>query len=71
MKRVRDWVKSEKTGYEKTKTFWRGERIEWLLASGFHTWFFREIEQGRVLWPSTTVIPSLPHSTLKVDDGPN
>ncbi|MCC6847046.1 MAG: glutathione S-transferase family protein [Deltaproteobacteria bacterium] len=30
---------------------WRGERIEWLLARGFHAWFFAEIEAGRVAWP--------------------
>jgi hypothetical protein len=36
---------------ERRKIFWRGDRIEWLLASGFHRWFMREIEEGRVLWP--------------------
>lgn len=36
---------------ERKKIFWRGERIEWLLARGFHHWFFNEIEEGRVLWP--------------------
>ncbi len=30
---------------------WRGDRIEWLLARGFHAWFFGEIEAGRVAWP--------------------
>jgi glutathione S-transferase len=30
---------------------WRGDRIEWLLARGFHEWFFREIRAGRVAWP--------------------
>ena len=30
---------------------WRGDRIEWLLARGFHEWFFEEIRQGRVAWP--------------------
>lgn len=30
---------------------WRGDRIEWLLARGFHAWFFAEIEAGRVAWP--------------------
>lgn len=36
---------------ERRKIFWRGDRIEWMLASGQHQWFMREIEQGRVLWP--------------------
>ena len=30
---------------------WRGDRIEWLLARGFHAWFVGEIEAGRVAWP--------------------
>jgi glutathione S-transferase len=37
--------------FERTKIFWRGDRIEWLLARGFHDWFFDEIKAGRVLWP--------------------
>ena len=36
---------------ERTKIFWRGDRIEWVLARGFHPWFLREIEEGRVIWP--------------------
>jgi glutathione S-transferase len=30
---------------------WRGDRIEWMLARGFHAWFFEEIRQGRIGWP--------------------
>ncbi len=30
---------------------WRGDRIEWMLARGFHEWFFAEIAAGRVAWP--------------------
>jgi glutathione S-transferase len=30
---------------------WRGDRIEWMLARGFHEWFFEEIRAGRVAWP--------------------
>ena len=30
---------------------WRGDRLEWVLARGFHEWFFEEIRQGRVAWP--------------------
>jgi glutathione S-transferase len=39
------------TSFERTRIFWRGDRIEWLLARGFHDWFMREIESGRVIWP--------------------
>jgi glutathione S-transferase len=41
---------------EKKRIFWRGDRIEWLLARGFQQWFFKEIDEGRVLWPG----PALP-----------
>jgi hypothetical protein len=52
LNRVRAWLKiSQDSGYEKIRIFWRGERIEWILAAGFHRWFFDEIEQGRVIWP--------------------
>lgn len=33
------------------KIVWRGDRIEWILARGFHDWFFGEIRAGRVAWP--------------------
>jgi glutathione S-transferase len=33
------------------KIVWRGDRIEWIHARGFHEWFFEEIRQGRVAWP--------------------
>jgi glutathione S-transferase len=36
---------------EREKIFWRGDRIEWILARGYHEWFTEEIRQGRVLWP--------------------
>ena len=36
---------------EREKIFWRGDRIEWILARGYHAWFIKEIEEGRVLWP--------------------
>ena len=37
--------------HERRKIFWRGDRIEWLLARGFHGWFAGEIAADRVLWP--------------------
>jgi glutathione S-transferase len=53
LERVRAWLAAAAgdVHYEKEKIFWRGDRIEWLLAAGFHQWFFNEIESGRVLWP--------------------
>jgi glutathione S-transferase len=30
---------------------WRGDRIEWMLARGFHDWFVGELRAGRVAWP--------------------
>ena len=41
---------------ERKKIFWRGDRIEWILARGFHGWFLREIEEGRVLWPGLGIL---------------
>jgi len=43
-------------GIERHKVFWRGDRIEWLLARGFHDWFINEIREQRVIWPG----PALP-----------
>lgn len=37
--------------FERVKIFWRGDRIEWMLASGQHKWFMNEIESGRTIWP--------------------
>ncbi|MEO1136001.1 MAG: glutathione S-transferase family protein [Pseudomonadota bacterium] len=37
--------------HEMTKIFWRGDRIEWMLARGFHDWFVNEIREDRVIWP--------------------
>jgi hypothetical protein len=34
-----------------------GDRIEWLLARGFHRWFMNEIEGGRVIWPGLVASP--------------
>ena len=40
---------------ERTKIFWRGDRIEWVLARGYEDWFLAEIKAGRVLWPGLGV----------------
>lgn len=51
--RTTNFMKTLKTNdeIERTKLFWRGDRVEWLLARGFHEWFYGEIKAGRVLWP--------------------
>ncbi len=49
----------QSTGIERRKIFWRGDRIEWLLANGFHDWLAGEIRDGRVLWPG----PAIPAPT--------
>ena len=41
--------------HERRKIFWRGDRIEWMLARGYHDWFAGEIAAGRVLWPGLGV----------------
>jgi len=57
LRRARDFVASIKeTDVERRRIFWRGDRIEWMLAHGFHKWFFNEISDDRVLWPG----PGLP-----------
>ncbi|MBI5720334.1 MAG: glutathione S-transferase family protein [Burkholderiales bacterium] len=55
--RARDYVVNlPGNDVERQKIFWRGDRIEWMLARGFHDWFFNEIRERRVLWPG----PALP-----------
>jgi glutathione S-transferase len=41
----------EKADLERNRIFWRGDRLEWMLARGQHRWLVKEIEEGRVLWP--------------------
>jgi glutathione S-transferase len=41
--------------HERRKIFWRGDRIEWLLARGFHGWLTREIDEDRALFPGIGV----------------
>ena len=63
LKRARNYVVTMKDrDIEKQRIFWRGDRIEWMLARGFHAWFFKEIEENRVAWPG----PALP-APMKVD----
>jgi glutathione S-transferase len=61
LRRARNFLATLKqTDVERRRIFWRGDRIEWLLARGYHDWFFNEIKEERVLWPG----PALP-SPLK------
>ncbi len=58
MARTRDYIKTvEDQDIERVKIFWRGDRIEWLLAHGFHDWFMTEIQEGRVTWPGLGLPP--------------
>ena len=55
-RRARDYIAAIKDhDLERKRIFWRGDRIEWMLARGFHDWFFKEIAEGRVLWPGPSV----------------
>ena len=50
--RTRDFLKSARAdGVKAERIVWRGDRIEWLLARGFHEWFAGEIRANRVGWP--------------------
>lgn len=66
LKRARDFMaRIGGDDFEKKKIFWRGDRIEWILAHGFHDWFFNEIQAGRVLWPG----PALPAPLKRMTAG--
>jgi glutathione S-transferase len=57
LQRARAYVAELGAGdVERRKIFWRGDRIEWMLARGFHDWFINEIREERVIWPG----PALP-----------
>jgi glutathione S-transferase len=57
MQRARAYMaRMQDNDIEKKRIFWRGDRIEWMLARGLHAWFFKEIDEGRTLWPG----PALP-----------
>lgn len=57
LRRARDFI-ANITGrdFERRRIFWRGDRIEWMLARGFDGWLFDEIKADRVAWPG----PALP-----------
>lgn len=39
------------SNHERGRLFWSGDRIEWLLARGFHRWLMNEIDEGRAAFP--------------------
>lgn len=51
--RVRQFLAEyqQANAHERTRIFWRGDRLEWLLAQGQHDWLMREIAADRVMWP--------------------
>ena len=38
--------------YEGESIIWRGDRLEWLFANGFHDWWLGELRAGRAELPS-------------------
>lgn len=48
-------IPAEGEDIERRRIFWRGDRIEWMLARGYHQWFMKEIEEDRVIWPGLGV----------------
>lgn len=56
LERTRAFVSGDApNNIERRKLFWRGDRIEWLLARGYHDWFMKEIVEDRVIWPGLGV----------------
>lgn len=37
--------------YEGARIIWRGDRLEWLFANGFHGWWATELTAGRTVVP--------------------
>lgn len=51
-KRTAAFLKTLASGnHERKKLFWSGDRMEWLLARGFHHWLAAEIDAGRAAFP--------------------
>lgn len=50
--RIKGWLATvHERPLEKNKIAWRGDRLEWLMAKGFHEWFYTQIAQEKVIWP--------------------
>ncbi len=58
MRRTRDYMQTlDLQEIETDRIFWRGDRIEWIMAKGYHSWFLKEIEADRVIWPGLSLPP--------------
>jgi len=67
LKRTRDFVANlAERDIERRRIFWRGDRVEWMLARGFHQWLFNEITNERVLWPGPTLPAPLAEHTAVI-----
>lgn len=57
LERVREFMRTfaGRGTYERRKIFWRGDRLEWMLARGHHEWLLQEIREDRVLWPGLAI----------------
>lgn len=56
LRRARDFVVDiADRDFERRRIFWRGDRIEWMLARGFDNWFFNEVREDRVAWPGPAI----------------
>jgi len=65
VRRARDFVVGmADRDFERRRIFWRGDRIEWMLARGFDDWYFHEIKEDRVAWPGPALPASLPRNAL-------
>jgi glutathione S-transferase len=51
-KRTASFLKTlSSSNHERQRLFWSGDRMEWLMARGFHAWFAREVAEGRAAFP--------------------
>ena len=58
MQRTHDYMQNfDPQEIETGRIFWRGDRIEWILAKGYHDWFLGEIKAERVIWPGLSLPP--------------
>ena len=51
LERTRAFLGSGAVPQRPARIVWRSDRIEWMLAHGFHEWFVAEIRAGRIGWP--------------------
>ena len=51
------FAKIKSSGLETKPIFWRGDRIEWILARGFHDWFLRKSRKDAFFgWENTMAL---------------